>query len=220
MSVASSIHRFASALVLSSLVVAVVATSTTPTAKADITYNLVNYPASQGGDTLSGQITTNGNLSTPWTNDFVSASFVITTPGGVTYTVPSANVYPIGVDIGTLPTGTANSGSLLLPSGDAFALYGPTSESGGTADVELDFVNYTHASSYTPEVRADLFQSAGGGTTIFADFNITGTPGSIGSNQPWIVATTVPEPTTLTLFVTALLGLVGFLFVRRQRGAA
>ena len=46
-------------------------------------------------------------------------------------------------------------------------------------------------------------------------------PGSITYNSPdWIIATAVPEPTTLTLLFSALLGLAGAFYLRSRRATA
>ena len=40
-------------------------------------------------------------------------------------------------------------------------------------------------------------------------------PGSIGYNDPWVIAEVIPEPATLTLLGTALLGF-GVVYLRRR----
>jgi hypothetical protein len=60
------------------------------------------------------------------------------------------------------------------------------------------------------DTLASSFFDAGGETA----------PGYIGANNPWVIATAVPEPGTLTLLVSALLGLVGAFCLRRRRAKA
>ncbi len=70
------------------LILAAISLIPTEVGAGSITYNVVNYPADQGGYTVSGTITTNGATGTelPRT-DITSWDIIITTPSNTTVTI-------------------------------------------------------------------------------------------------------------------------------------
>jgi hypothetical protein len=179
-------------------------------ARAEMVYNLVDYPASENGWTVSGQITTDGTFGSIGVNDFVSESFTISN-GSVTYTVPIGTSHDLLNFI-------ASSSSLTVPIGDFTELAGDTIS--GSKYVTLVWENID-LNPY-PGYYAVVYPASGGqGTFLFENYNPTTSAGSIGSNDPWVIATAaVPEPSGMIFLVTAI-GTIGFAsWVHRRRGAS
>ena len=82
-------------------------------------------------------------------------------------------------------------------------------------DLSLVYDRSQHASS-TGFYRGYAYNYSQGAQAIFlADTAQTGA-GTIGSSDPWVIATVVPEPEMLALLATALLGLGGVCLRRKQ----
>lgn len=199
------------------MLVAVVLLATVSTAQADTIYNLVNYPSSQtvsgGTDTVSGTITTDGTPG-PYadTSHLINASFVFTTPKGTTYTVSSA-----GFDLtGSSQISVTSTALLYYPAaGSDFELYGYSLE------YPDDFVGLAWLRPSSPPTAAAMYEGyvvdtiANKYLAVFGDSSGKTSSGYVGSNDPWVIAT--PEPGTLTLAFSALLGLAGAVYLRRRR---
>ncbi len=217
MSTSTSARR--SALAVALVLFAVVLLAAVSTAWAgNITYSIVNYPGSQtdstsgGADTINGLLTTDGSLGTLNSSDFVSASFVITTPGGTVYRVPSARVQTAGTSLGVSLLALATPTQLSLPGDYELVLFG-SSTSGYNIAVEyfnIDPLGPLHNVGYRSLYGAWHFPAGGGGGTPIWD------SGGIATNPTWIIATAVPEPSTFALLGSGLLGL-GVVYLRRRR---
>ena len=167
---------------------------------ANITYAIVDYPTSQsdlsggGIDHISGSITTDGVLGTLSTQDFLSASYTITTPlGSQYYTVNSLYAPLSGV--------VASPTSITIQPGAGLFLDSLTS-SGST---ELWYGN--GYGGLKPEYFADYAAYGSQPQRIWDDTATSEAPPGIMSSSSWVAATAVPEPATLALLGAALLAL-------------
>lgn len=180
-----------------------------PAAKADIMYSIVNNPAVQGGYTLSGTITTNGNLGTITAQDILAWNYLVTN-GVTTY---SANSSQSGSHIGMDGSIIATSDYIELPSAtvsnpSTLNLFGPASHvqwSGSTVE------NYAFTSAFENN----------GSWPWWHDHTIT-TPHDVPGG--WAIAdhgtAAVPEPSSLLisgLIASMLAG--GSAWRRRKRTA-
>lgn len=170
------------------------------------TYSIVDYPTSCQVDNItelmdhvSGTITAD-----PTTGVIASASFTLT--GATSYTVASATIDPYFVHITpTQITLTQINPDNPLGNGN-LRLSGSTQVSGFDAVLQW----YTAGDPFVP--GSFPFSSYMGQVYLSKDHPVDfGADGGLGSVYPWVVATVVPEPTTI-----ALLGLGGLL-LRRKR---
>ena len=200
-----------------------------PTAIAradDITYNIVDYPANEsdqtsaGTDTISGTIITDGTIGPLSTANIIGGTFSFTGPYG-TLTGPVTVFDPIGLQ--ATPT------QLLLSPGSDSHVDISTTESNlpttyppavqgllGMADVE--YQNYPGDSTYGGSVAADLPPPSLWFGALFRSSPVPTTPGSIGANSSWVVAT-VPEPSTFVLFCIGAVCLAAHAWRRKRRAA-
>ena len=177
------------------------------------TYDLLNQPAAQidlisgGTDTVSGQIVVADLGPYPDGGPF-NVTFSITTPSGTVYM--SSNTYSWNIFSTAGPQATASY--LELPFGSEFTILAYTAseravgllwEWGVTPDYE-GFVEYD-----------------GSAIALFATVNNSRpwSPTIDPTNGDLIIATAVPEPGTLTLLVSALLGLAAVCLRRRTARA-
>lgn len=154
--------------------------------RANIVYNILNYPADQNGAELSGSITTDGTLGILSESEVISWTFSVTptvVSGGVPYTRSStdANAFFDIFSGGSLAL-QATSTDLLLDGALRLGTdYGTTSQtllewkSDGATTLSISQLN----NNASPSGWATL------------------NPGSYGSG-PWTIAT-VPDPSTLSL---------------------
>jgi hypothetical protein len=177
--------------------VAVSFLSVTPLWADNITYNLVSYPAYQNGYDLEGSITTDGTIGT--IESFRQLSFQLTEP----FTASTvAGDHQLNLD-GTLEA-TATQ-LILLVNSQLFLL-----SDGDTGEIVY--------SNFGPNISE--YSAQYGGTSIWFEVGSSYLPPAFTPDQPWVIATAVPEPTSLTLLGTALLGLGVASCVRRRRRAA
>jgi hypothetical protein len=167
-------------------------------AHADLTYSLVNYPAEQGGHTLSGNITTDGTIGVLSTGDIVAWSVTIDES---TFTSTDPLAGPLVV------------GDQLVASANAITLFGATQE---RPSLFLEAAPNILEWDQTDTFGADSDYSAVvGGNTVWD------TPGAtLGSSDTWTIATrgaAVPEPSTAVLAGIAAGGLTAGVLVRRTR---
>jgi hypothetical protein len=187
-------------------VVAALLVSASPLRATPISYYFVDYPAAENGHTLSGYLTTDGTIGALKSTDVTGGQYVI---DGTVYPITAA-----GMGVGQV---YASSTQVTMTFGSIPNDLTLTSNSGGYQD----HIGY-HQNNALVQDNFQATDKAAGSNVYY--WNLGGYPGAatyLGSTT-WIVATTtVPEPTSLAILVSALLGLAGFLFVRRrQRGAA
>ncbi len=206
-------HRVLALVAAHMLFAAVLAFVSTARAE-DITYNINNYPLSQsdmvhvGTDTVSGWITTDGSIGTLTDADIISYGFRIDYPGGYVSQGGGTNATSYLENVQATPT------ELLCPTPleNAWLALGL-----GDGDMTLQ---WGLGKEYWGKVQT--YNSEAQQWNTIAEFSDTGgetAPGYICANEPMIIATAVPEPGTLTLLVSALLGLAGAGYLRRRAKA-
>jgi hypothetical protein len=162
-----------------------------PTWAGPITYQLDDYPASQGGFHIAGAITTDGTTGIITKSNVLSWSFTINDPNNVF--VVSANSTDSGA-ITFIQGLIASETSLLAPVGFAEILSGDAGNTAYEVQVPITF-----------------------GSVRGIDLWI----GTVSDPFTYAEATTaVPEPATLTLVLVGIGGLVGARLARRRRAAA
>jgi hypothetical protein len=199
------------------LFVSIVLIASLSNAKADdITYNIVDYPANEadevsGTDTISGTIITDGTMGPLSAANIVGGSFSFTGAFD-SLSGPASFGDPVGLE--ATPTQL-----LLDPDAESSFSIGTTKWNSAINFLGAGVVyeNYPGGGQYYGSIAG----TNGDFEAIFAYFNSVPVPteqGSIGANSSWVIAT-VPEPASLTLFCSALLGL-GAVYLRRRRADA
>ena len=167
-----------------------------------ITYSIQNYAADQNGSTLSGSVTTDGNLGTLTSADIVAWTWTVTPPAGPPLTLSGVT--------STVSLLMATDQQLLLPIGEnnaipsEFFLVGPV----GSSTAQLEY--------FRPSVgQGDSIYSAANGNLASA-YWITDNP-EMGGTDPWVVgvaASSVAEPSGVVLVG---LGITGFIVAGARR---
>ena len=208
-----------SALAVTCLLFMVVFLATAPNARANTIYNLVDYPSDEAGWKLSGSITTDGTIGDILPNDIVGwtwtasngvASFTTnsTDNGSRTYTswigFSPNYTYP-----GILATPTKLS---ILDPG---TLYLQNSWTG----TSLDWTRWTPQSPAVYTANAPFSYNINNGFMWEDGYYENTNPPTELPAAGWVIATAAPEPSTLTLLGSALLGL-GVVYLRRRKATA
>jgi hypothetical protein len=169
---------------------------------ANITYNIVNYPADQydevipGIDTISGTIITNGTLGA-W-DDSVYPGPII--GGSVTWQGPAGSytgtIFPWDVGTSTSTSGIYFTATQIIARpGDALELTAavPGSPNGLTIFLFYDRISppWEFHGGEVVDYDGGVMGFAAGGGGISDNW---GEEGSIAANDPWIIATAAPGP--------------------------
>jgi len=157
--------------------------------RADLIYNIQNYPSDQNGHTLSGTITTDGTIGTLTASNIVS--WVVTFDGTDTFrsTDPGGKIAYYLTDL------VANSVNLTVGTGADLGLFVlPPNPSNLTAGVQW--------SNSGPDSTVDYYsaQYSTPITNILWEDSMHNPPPSFGGTNPWVIgiaqSTAVPEPST------------------------
>jgi hypothetical protein len=185
----------------------------------NITYNLVSYPASQIDletglpDTLSGSITTNGMLG----DNFLVLSWQFTIHTGSKDFGPYSGVI-FGSPGFVRESGglTATDKQLILPDPSSFDLY--YYDFDNNIPAHLSWYNNTAPTYLLPTTHVYLggigFQNNG---ILSLNQGWANTNPIMNGSSSWVIAQTVPEPSTLVLLGIAAIGLLGWAWQRRKR---
>ncbi len=184
---------------------------------ATYTYNIVDYPAYEadtftgGTDTISGKLITDSDSGSLGAADFVGGYYSITNPLYGTLTTPVLNNTVLEGSVIATP-----SEIIILAPASSSAMNFLAFEHNFGSLAELDYLrNYAYNGAdgfgFEAEWGPDGDYSANfGASSIYPNLL------SLGGTDPWVIATAVPEPSTLTLLAAALLGL-GVVYLRRRR---
>jgi PEP-CTERM motif len=182
-------------------------------AQATTIYSLVNYPSDQNGWILSGSITTDGKTGALTLTDVLSWSWTVTS-GTTGYTFRSTDPGAFFGEENAPPDLIATSTTLSVPFNQSVGMQDDSNVAYPTIIV---WSNNWGSGPFSNEYVAQLHVPPASFTTFW----ITANPTSFIASG-YVIATavpTVPEPSTLTLLGTSLLGLSGFRGVRRRRSA-
>jgi hypothetical protein len=170
------------------------------TLAGQITYSLQNYAADQNGSTLTGSITTDGNLGTLTAADIVAWTWTVTPPVGSPFTQSSGP----GINT-TIENLLATDTQLLLPESQS--------------EHSEIFLGFGDSGSgllvYRREENNAIFLYGAQPSLPGTGFWLTANPG-MGGTDPWLigVAAAVPEPSGALLIS---MGIAGLLLARRWR---
>jgi hypothetical protein len=182
--------------VFAAAAVSVLVAGARTTLAGQITYSLQDYAADQNGSTLSGSVTTDGNLGTLTQADIVAWTWTVTPPVGAPFTLSGSGADSIVQNL------IATVTQLLVP------------ELQQNSELSLDGGNATL------EYRRDLFHDGIPdqyiGSTGVVNFWNTNSP-QMGGTDPWVIgvaASSVPEPSGVVLLG---LGITGFIVAGARR---
>jgi hypothetical protein len=189
---------------------AIVALSTTQL-RANIIYSFANYPVNQTDEVRGGTVMISGTITTDGTLGAIGGT-------GSTHLV-SSHIWYYTADGGSVTDDPLSGwgGGILFATQTALTCptgYGTVFDftpGPSYAIVELSWDRSATPNSYSGGVELP----SGSWVSEFQSTGPTAVQGSIAENDPWVIATAVPEPGTLTLLVSVLLGIGGALLFRR-----
>jgi hypothetical protein len=200
--------------------------------KADTTYYFQDYPPYEGGCTIAGSIVTDGVTGPLSSADVISESLWVSYPGETIFP-QSPQVYVLFPAVGLVATQT----ELLLEPGPPYSrqvyqIYSAATFTG------VDYFSWVSYSVTVPgfDGGPESYEFSGGAGSSFPPdagqewdtfYDPTQPPDPsevlslmLDASGNMIIATAVPEPSTLTLLFSALLGLAGAFYLRRRRAKA
>lgn len=169
------------------------------TVAGPITYALQNYAADQNGSTLTGSITTDGNLGILTAADIVAWTWTVTPPVGAPFTVSGSGADSVVQNL------IATDTQLLLPEIQTENQNFELALVGGNADLE-----------YRRDFFHDGIPDRYIGSPGVVSFWSTNNP-QMGGTDPWVIGVAgaaVPEPSGVVLLG---LGITGLLVARARR---
>jgi hypothetical protein len=208
-------------------------------ARANITYNIVDYPVNEMDiknpdqqDYVSGTITTDGTLGYITQSNVVG--WTLTVGGGgnscssssaasSSWWSSSTSLYATTTQLAVPADGSIWFGTNNTPAAPlSFIEYVVQPSANNPADAVYAAQIALYSAWGVPPIAQDYYGVGPEGISPVLD-----TPGSIATSPSalpggWVVASTqpVPEPGTLALLISAMLGLAGAFYLRRNRAKA
>lgn len=194
--------------------------ATVSNAKANtFTYSIVDYPSYEadsftgGTDKISGTIITDSNGGTLTSADILGGYFAIQNPvnGVVSFPLVPQEDFIVAGLVASPTALTLTMPPVGAPANDLLLEY-----YSGSSQLNLIYTRWDEPI----DDAYDLFQGYAqtNPQELLSFSKVAAYPSTLdlGSNASWIVATAIPEPTTVTLLGAGLLGL-GFAYLRRRR---
>jgi hypothetical protein len=177
---------------------------------ANITYNILNYPADQiddiipGADTISGTIITDGTLgvwndNTAYPGPIIGGTLTWQGPGG-TY---SGTIYPGDANTDLSLTGIFFTATqIIVRPGDCLDLMIAAGNRPSNVSICIDYNRINapaiwHTGNVVDVYAGTLMQFESGEYFGEPWSDGWGGPGSVAANDPWIIATASPGPNTI-----------------------
>jgi len=187
-------HRFALAhLALSIAVLAIVSNASA----SDITYNIADYPANEGNNSISGTIITDGTIGPLSAANILGGTLSISEGNGQVISGPATFGDPMDLEATT-------TALLLGPASDSMFSIDNTTPSDQSWTARVIYSNNPGGGQYDGVL--DAKPPAILSLLLFGSNPVPTTPGSIGANPSWVIAT-VPEPSALALLAVGAIGL-------------
>jgi hypothetical protein len=184
-----------------------VAVLATGSAKADITYTLVNSPPDQGVHTVSGSITTDGNTGVLTIMDIKSWTVTIDTT-----TIRSSDVDALTLLLGTGLIATSTELTLANPTATGSNDFGLETVIHGTALADTG-IKWTRQIEPPPALTIQEYEGQLSGVGLWLKDNPY-----MGTTDPWVIATVVPEPSTAIVAAFGAVAFIAYGWSRYRRG--